>query len=139
MPARVVIVHDDPAFLDPAVAALRLAGYDVAAFSDSMAAISALEAIEKTELLITRVHFPAKTPNGVALARMARHKRREIKVLFAAHPNSEKYVGDLGEFLPTPVEVSQLVRTVSRMIEPGDPLQAGSIADHPVPAVPSSS
>lgn len=120
MPARIVIVHDDPQFLEPAVAALQLAGYDVAAFSGSMAALPALEAPRKTELLITRVHFPAGTPNGVALARMARHKRREIKVLFTASPKSEEHIGDLGEFLPMPVEVSDLVQTASRMLDQGD-------------------
>ena len=113
-------VHDDPEFLEPAVAALRSAGYDVAAFSGSMAALPALEAAEKTELLITRVNFAAGTPNGVALALMARHMRREIKVLFTANPKNEEHTGDIGEFLPMPVDVSELVRVVSGMLDQDD-------------------
>jgi DNA-binding NtrC family response regulator len=70
MPATVVIVHDDPEFAEPVLATLRAASYDVVAFSDSMSGIDALEHPKRIELLITRVRFPAGTPNGAALARM---------------------------------------------------------------------
>ena len=71
MPATIVIVHDDPEFAEPALATLHAAGYDVVAFSDFMSGIDALEHPKRIELLITRVRFPAGTPNGAALARMA--------------------------------------------------------------------
>jgi hypothetical protein len=57
------------------VTALQNAGYDVAAFTDSMTAMDALLTSSPIELLITRVRFPDNTPNGVALGRMARIKR----------------------------------------------------------------
>jgi CheY-like chemotaxis protein len=75
MPSRIVLVHDDQEFLEPALEALRRAGYDVVAFQDSMAALDALEHPTHIELLITRIRFPEGTPNGAALARMARIKR----------------------------------------------------------------
>ena len=86
MPACIVFVHDDPGFAEPAVAALRAAGYDVVAFHDSMAAIYALEHPQRVKLLITRVRFPSGMPNGVALACMARLKQPGIKVLFTSFP-----------------------------------------------------
>jgi CheY-like chemotaxis protein len=43
MPASVVVVHDDTAFLDTAATALRSAGHDVAAFDDPLVALDALE------------------------------------------------------------------------------------------------
>jgi hypothetical protein len=41
MPARVVVVHDEPDFIERTVAALRAAGHEVMAFSSSMSAIDA--------------------------------------------------------------------------------------------------
>jgi len=84
MPARIVVAHDDPEFRQCAVTALEAAGDDVKAFASSMQAIDALETTEGIGLLITRVRFPERTPNGIALARMARVKMRRIRVLFAA-------------------------------------------------------
>jgi hypothetical protein len=43
MPARIVLVHDDPEFRECAVTALQDAGHDVRVFSGSMEAIDALE------------------------------------------------------------------------------------------------
>jgi DNA-binding NtrC family response regulator len=86
VPARLVVVHDDPGFSQQAVDALRLAGYEVAAFTDPMAALDALKNALRVEVLITCVQFPPGKPNGVALALMARHKRPGIKVLFTARP-----------------------------------------------------
>ena len=40
MPARIVVVFDDPAFLEPLVAALGRAGHDVVAFDDPVAALA---------------------------------------------------------------------------------------------------
>ena len=39
MPARLIIAHDDPEFIESIVMALRGAGYDVLAFARSMAAL----------------------------------------------------------------------------------------------------
>ena len=79
MPARIVVVHDDPEFVDQLQSALRRAGRDVAAFADLMDALAALDAAQRIEVLITRMQFPPGKPNGLALARMARHKRPGIR------------------------------------------------------------
>ena len=95
MPARVVVVHDEPDFIDRTVGALRAAGHDVMAFSSSMSAIDALEHAQQIEVLVTRVIFPDGQPNGVSLALMTRVKKPGVKILFAALPeNSGAYGRD---------------------------------------------
>ena len=81
MPARIVAVHDDLDFVDKLAAILRSEGHDVAAFSDPLAAWDALAG---ADLLTTRAQYPPGKSNGFALARMARSKRPEIRVLFTA-------------------------------------------------------
>jgi DNA-binding NtrC family response regulator len=120
MPAQIVIVHDDPEFADATLAALKGAGYDAIAIIDSMSGIDALEHPKRIELLITRVRFPSGTPNGAALARMARLKRPGIKVLFASFPEVRQHVDGLGEFLPRPFSTDELLETVGRMLDRHD-------------------
>lgn len=120
MPAPIVVVHDDPEFLESIMAALRSGGYHAVAFADSISAISALEHPVQTEILITRVRFPSGTPNGVALARMARIKRPGVKVLFTSFPEVQPHIDALGEFLPRPFSTDELLETVSRMLDRRD-------------------
>ena len=119
MPARIVIVHDEPDFADSLTTALRSAGHDVATFMDPQVGWNALDKAHRVELLITRVAFPPGKPNGVSLARMARYKRPGIRILFAALPEFEKYTDRLGEFMPMPVSVPDAMRAVVRLLESG--------------------
>ena len=116
MPARIVLVHDDPTFVASTVAALEAAGHGVTSFSDTMTATDALRAAQRIELLITRVMFPAGQPNGVSLARMTRVKRPGVKVLFVASPERQEHTEGVGELLPTPVTTAQVVEMVRRML-----------------------
>jgi DNA-binding response OmpR family regulator len=120
MPARIVLVHDEPEFAEATLAALRGAGFDAIAIMDSMSGIDALEHPKHVELLITRVRFPSGTPNGAALARMARLKRPGIKVLFASFPEVRQHIDGLGEFLPRPFSTDELLATVGRMLDRHD-------------------
>lgn len=117
MPERIVVAHDDLEFRETVTAALKAAGYGVRAFAGSMDAIVALDAAERIQLLITCVNFPQGTPNGVALARMARLKKPGVYVLFAAREESRQHTEGLGEFLPIPVRSEDIVATVERMLE----------------------
>jgi hypothetical protein len=92
MPAQIVIVHDEPGFAEATLAALKGTGYDAIAIMDSMSGIDALEHAKHIELPITRVRFPSGTPNGAALARIARLKRPGIKVLFASFPEVLQHI-----------------------------------------------
>ena len=116
MPARIVVVHDEPKFRDSVVTALQAAGYDTKAFAGSMEALDALETAQRIELLITRVTFPEGTPNGVALARMARVKKRGVRVLFAARDENREHTEGVGEFVAVPVTGPEIVARVKRML-----------------------
>jgi DNA-binding NtrC family response regulator len=118
MPARVVVVHDEPELLTELVAAIRLAGHDVAAFVDPMKALDALDVAQRIEVLITRVQFPQGKPNGIALALMARTKRPGIRVVFTARPEFAQATEGLGTFTPAPINVAEVVITVGRLLAP---------------------
>ena len=116
MPGQIVLVHNRAAFGNEAASALREAGYAVAAFTDPMRALDALDGGETTELLITRVNYPKGKPNGVALALMARNRCPDMRVLFTARADMQRHAEGIGEFLPTPVAVSELVAVVTRLL-----------------------
>jgi DNA-binding NtrC family response regulator len=116
MPARIVMAHDDEAFVVASSDALRTAGYSIVTFSDSMLALEALLGARSVELLITRIEFAPGKPNGVALARMGRAKRSGMKVVFTAFAKYAKHAEGLGAFLPLPVEVPDLVAIVDRLL-----------------------
>ena len=116
MPARIVVVHDDPQFIELSMTALLGAGHDIKAFSSSLEAIDALEAPERVELLVTRMIFPQGQPNGQSLGRMARLKRPGVKVLFVARPENRENADGIGEFLAIPITGPELVEAVKRAL-----------------------
>ena len=116
MPSRVVLVHDDPAFLDTLATALRAGGYDTAAFNDSMLAWDAFTAAHKVELLITRIRFPLGSPHGVALALHARDARPGVRVLFMALPELQPYAEGVGMVMLLPVTPAEIVATVAGLL-----------------------
>jgi DNA-binding NtrC family response regulator len=117
MPARIVVIHDEPAFLDLLSAALMLAGHDVATFPDPLAAWHALEAARRVEVLVTGIQFGPGKSNGAAIARMARMKRRQIRVLFIASPELQQDAEPLGTLLPKSVGIPEILETVRRLLE----------------------
>lgn len=120
VPARIVLVNDDETFLIAATSALKEVWRDVAAFSDPMAALGVLIDARTAGLLITRVEFAPGKPNGVALARMARAKRPDIKVLFTALAKYAEHAVGLGAFLPMPVDLADLTETTARLLGASD-------------------
>ena len=116
MPARVVVIHDDPSFLDPLVAALEAGGHDVIAFESSMTAWDAFRAASKIEILITRIPFGGGQPHGVALAGWARMKRPEVRVIFTALPEFQDAADGVGLFIPVPVEIPRVAEIVTRLL-----------------------
>ena len=129
MPAQLVLVHDDPAFTDQCANALRNAGYEVAAFTDPMLALDALDAARTVELLITRIVFTPGKPNGISLANMARLRRRQIRVLFMALPEYQHHVRDWGEHLPLPATPEELVEAAHKVLAKA-PLQPSLSSPH---------
>lgn len=116
MPARIVLAHDGPEFLDQAATALRLVGHEVMTFGGSIEAFDALKAAQTVELLITRVRFPEGTPHGIALARLAQSRRPGLKILFTARPDMDEFTEGLGELILHPVRIPDLVNAATKLL-----------------------
>jgi hypothetical protein len=114
--ARVIVVHDEPTFLNPLVASLRAAGHDVAAFADPGLAWDAVKLLRGGAILVTRVQFEVGKPHGVALARWARGNCPSVRILFVALPRFAAEVEGIGVLLPTPVSVTQVTEAVGRVL-----------------------
>jgi DNA-binding NtrC family response regulator len=115
--ASIVIVHDEPVFLDQATAALRHAGFDVVAFADPIDALNGIEAGQPIDALVTRVTFPEGKPHGVSLALVLRAKYPGLKVVFVARAERIEHTEKIGELVPHPVDLEKLVAAVTRAVE----------------------
>jgi hypothetical protein len=54
-------------------------------------------------------------PHGVALARIARVKRPEIKVVFTAAAENVEYTEGIGEAVTAAIDMSELIATVATL------------------------
>jgi DNA-binding NtrC family response regulator len=124
MPAQIMIVNDNIDFLDQAADTLRQAGYDVATFTDPIAAIDAVRITQRVKLLITRVRFGQQKPHGVSLALMARNRDMRIRVLFTTSSDMAEHAQDVGEILITPVAMPELLSAVGRLLDSQSPTDA---------------
>lgn len=116
MPARIVVVLDEPRLAAQTASALQAQGQDALALADPIAALDALERAERIEVLVTCLDFAPGKPNGIALGRMARLKRPGIRVLFVGPADLEEHTEGVGTFMPSPVPVPQVVEGVLRML-----------------------
>src|SRR3954463_3977007 len=98
MPAPICLVHNDRTMRAPMLAALRAAGYEVAAFEDPLRAFEAVEAGGRVRVLVTRIDFGSGKLNGIALARMVKLKRLPIGTVFVARRQFQEVAEGLGEF-----------------------------------------
>jgi CheY-like chemotaxis protein len=105
MPARIVVVHDDPEFTDALVEKL---GKDVVWFTDPVKALMALESARTVAFLITRLQFTDSQPVGLSLARLARAARPDVRVVFTGLSQHRDYARELGEFLAEPVNATHV-------------------------------
>lgn len=107
---RILFVEDDPQFLYVHERALRDAGCEVYVAQDYFSALRVLDSDSPLDVLLTDVVMP-KGINGFALARMARMRRRDLKVMFITGfdlPQDEV----LGPILRKPVSSDRLVQAV---------------------------
>jgi CheY-like chemotaxis protein len=117
MPARIVVVLDDPGFADRIASVLKGASYDAVAVVDPQVAIDALRHTAHIELLITCPEFAPGQPTGISVVRTARMERPYVKALFIGRSELATYVESLGTFLATPVAVAEVVDAAVRMLD----------------------
>ena len=97
MPARVVVVHDDQAFRDDLVAALKEAGYEVVvAVDDPAFVVGPPRNADQLEITISRGKgaYPG------------------LRIRLTGFRTSEPYAGALGQLLAEPVQIADVLRAL---------------------------
>lgn len=80
---RILLVDDDEVFREATAAVLRTAGYEVRPAPDFRLALEILESDEAIDLFLVDIVMPDRV-NGLALARMARLRRPDIKIMYVS-------------------------------------------------------
>lgn len=114
---RILLVDDDEGFREATAAVLRSAGYDVRVAPDFRLALEILETSEPLDLFLVDIVMPDRV-NGLALARMARLRRLDIKVAYIsgyAIPGIEEEA--LGPIIHKPVDDDQLLAQIARVLQ----------------------
>jgi CheY-like chemotaxis protein len=114
--ARIVLVDDDAGFAAAAANTLRNEGFEVLTATDYVPALKELESARRIDLLICDIVMP-KRVNGLALSRMARMRRPDLKVIYVSAydiPGIEREA--FGSVLRKPVDEETLVAEVRRTL-----------------------
>jgi CheY-like chemotaxis protein len=113
---QILIVDDDEVCREATGAMLRVAGYTVQVAPDYRLALEILEGDGPIDLLITDIVMPDRV-NGLALAHMARIRRRDIRVIYVSGydiPGLEREAD--GTILRKPVSDDQLLAEIARTL-----------------------
>ena len=110
------MVDDDPAYGGATARVLRAAGFEVFLAPDYRLALEDLESTRAIDLLITDLVMPERV-NGIALSRMARMRRPELKVIYMTAYDIPGIEDDaVGPVLRKPVDDEHLLAEVTRVL-----------------------
>ncbi len=113
---HILLVDDDKTFSEAIGQLLRRANFEVTLAADFRVALEVLEAEGQIDLLISDIVMPSSV-NGIALSRMARLRRRDLKVLYVTGYNIPGIENEaLGPILRKPIDESKLVSEVERVL-----------------------
>jgi CheY-like chemotaxis protein len=115
---RILLVDDDLAFGDATARVLRAAGFEVFQAADHRLALDDLESTRPIDLLITDIVMPDRV-NGVALSRMARMRRPELKVIYLTAYDIPGVEDEAGPVLRKPIDDEQLLAEIRRALATG--------------------
>jgi CheY-like chemotaxis protein len=113
---RILVVDDDAGSAAAIAHALRAREFEVVVAPDYRPALEELESPRRLDLLISDIVMPQRI-NGLALSRMARMRRPDLKVIYLTAyeiPGVEREA--LGPVLHKPVDDQDLVAEVLRML-----------------------
>ncbi len=113
---RILVVEDDPTFGQALCQVLAHAGYEAVFAADFRSALEVLEAEQPLHLLLADIVMPDGV-NGLALARMARLRRRDLKVIYMTGyniPGMEEEA--LGPVLRKPINERLLIEEIERTL-----------------------
>ena len=124
----ILLVDDDKTFGEAMAQILRGAGFDVTVACDFRVALEALESDGQIDMLICDVVMPSSV-NGIALSRMARLRRRDLKIVYLTGYNIPGIENEaLGPILRKPIDEALLVSL---------PQVAEGVAAKIIPSAPS--
>jgi CheY-like chemotaxis protein len=108
--SHILLVDDEEGFRYAATKALRVAGFDVVSVPDYRGALQTLEGEQPLDLLVTDIVMPDRV-NGFALARMARMRRLDLKVLYLTAYDVPSHEA-IGKILRKPITPDELTAEV---------------------------
>ena len=113
MPDRILVFEDDEPTRYAYERALSRAGYRTQGYSSYF---EAAEDIDKGAgaLLVVDLQMPPRTPNGLAIARMARHHRPGLP---SYHELAVQTDPELGPVMLKPIDLDLLVSTVAERLK----------------------
>jgi DNA-binding NtrC family response regulator len=118
MPDRILVIEDDEATRYAYERALSNAGYQTIGYPSYL---SAAEDIDRGVgmLLVADIQLAPRTPNGAAIARMARHRRPGLPIIFVTgHPELSGLIDqELGPVFLKPIDLDVLVATVRKRLQ----------------------
>jgi CheY-like chemotaxis protein len=115
-----LFVDDDGTFGETITRVLRRAGFDVTFACNFQVALEVLEADCQIDMLICDIVMP-NSVNGIALSRMARLRRRDLKVMYLTGYNIPGVENEaLGPILRKPIDDAVLVSEVERALAPSN-------------------
>ena len=114
--AAILVVEDDRVFGETLCRVLGQEGYGVTLATHFRAALDVIEAPQPVDLMLLDIVMPDGV-NGIALSRMARLRRHDLKVLYLTGydiPGAEQEA--LGPILRKPIETDALILEVGRVL-----------------------
>jgi CheY-like chemotaxis protein len=114
---RILVVDDDEIFAATTGRVLRQAGYAVEIAGTFAVALEVLEGALALDLMVTDLVMPRQV-NGIALSRMARMRRKDLKVLYVTGYDIPAGADEqlVGPILRKPISEDRLVREVERLL-----------------------
>ena len=114
--ARILIVEDDATLGQALCSVLTHEGYGVVFAPDFRSALEVLEGDQPLDLLLVDIVMP-NSVNGLALARMARLRRRNLKVVYLSGYNIPGVEDELlGPILRKPIDDQLLVEEIEKAL-----------------------
>ena len=114
--AHILVVEDDAAYREALGHILQREGYSVSLAADFRGALETLESEQPVDLMLVDIVMPDRV-NGIALARMARLRRRDIKIIYITGydiPGIDREA--LGPILRKPVDDTALAQEIEKLL-----------------------
>jgi CheY-like chemotaxis protein len=113
---HILVVDDDAPYREALGQILQREGYTASLAPDFRGALEILESDRPVDLMLVDIVMPDRV-NGVALGRMARLRRKDLKIIYVTGYNIPGIDREaLGPILHKPVDEAVLLREISRVL-----------------------